>query len=287
MDAVTPGVWPAPLSVPENDENDDGPATPVGSPGQSASRRASASRRPPAGTDASHRRRTRGLLVTPWFAAGAGFVIAAALALNSPHTVLTYRPNTTKCRICQPAPSLATAKPGVKLKTGEPAKRAKPEQAGVATGAPRPSPAAPAAPAGPAVDFRVVWQKNGAFGAVITLPGGTAPSGWSLRFEIPDAKILRVLGARWQPAAGDHGGLVTALSEQASQPGPGRSGAPHGGRPGPGHFDGPGPPGPEHSGSPGEPSPQNPREGTFFVVGNGTPVTPVDCLLDGATCHFD
>src|ERR1700691_4592185 len=57
----------------------------------------------------------RGLLVTPWFAAGAGFVIAAALSLNSPRTFLTYRPNaapgTSTCAGCPPATGPAPPPP--------------------------------------------------------------------------------------------------------------------------------------------------------------------------------
>ena len=36
------------------------------------------------------------MLMTPWLAAGAGVVVAAALALHVPHAELTYTPNGTR-----------------------------------------------------------------------------------------------------------------------------------------------------------------------------------------------
>jgi hypothetical protein len=207
----------------------------------------------------------RGLLVTPWFAAGAGFVIAAALALNSPHTVLTYRPNTLPCSGCaQPAPgSLASAKPGVKLKV--PAKHARSGQ-GAAKDRQQPT-----AVAGLEVGFRVVWQKNGAFGAIITLPAGHAGRDWKLRFEIPGRRIFQVAGAQWQPSPSGYGGEASMLTIQ-----PGFSG--HSGPPGAGQSAGPQ--------APGRPGQRSVRRLGFFVAAQGAPVTPADCVLDGAACHF-
>jgi hypothetical protein len=208
----------------------------------------------------------RGLLVTPWFAAGAGFVIAAALALNSPHTVLTYRPNTLPCSTCiRPAPgSLASAKPGVKLKVPAPAKRAR-------SGRGAQDRQAPAAVAGLEVGFRVVWQKNGAFGAIITLPAGHAGGDWKLRFEIPGRRIFQVAGAQWRPSPSGDGGEASMLTAQ-----PGFSG----------HS---GPPGGNQSGGPQAPGQQGQRSVRrlgFFVAAQGAPVTPADCVLDGVACHF-
>src|SRR5260370_21705834 len=70
------------------------------------------------------RRLARSLLATPWFAAGAGIVIAAVLAVDSP-AALTYGPTfpSSRCpaRGCASAPGYlpaapATATPGVELK---------------------------------------------------------------------------------------------------------------------------------------------------------------------------
>jgi hypothetical protein len=209
----------------------------------------------------------RGLLVTPWFAAGAGFVIAAALALNSPHTVLTYRPNTLPCSTCiRPAPgSLASAKPGIKLKVPAPAKHAQSSRGAAKDRQ------APATAAGLEVGFRVVWQKNGAFGAIITLPAGHAGRDWKLRFAIPGRRIFQVAGAQWLPLPSGYGGEASMLTAQ-----PGFSG----------HS---GPPGGNQSGGPqvpGQPGQRSVRRFGFFVAAQGAPVTPVDCVLDGVACHF-
>jgi hypothetical protein len=207
----------------------------------------------------------RGLLVTPWFAAGAGFVIAAALALHSPSTVLTYRPNTEPCDGCQHAPSgrgsLATAAPGQQIRTVAPAKpRAR------AAASPRDTPAA----AGPEVVFRVVWRKDGEFGAIVTIPAGYAAHGWSLRLDLPGTRITQVWGAQWQLAAGGHSGLASMATRQ---PEPQHSSPPAGfGQHGSGSQ-----PGWDWGTAGGS---------RFLVVAQGSPITPVDCLLNETACHF-
>jgi hypothetical protein len=206
----------------------------------------------------------RGLLVTPWFAAGAGFVIAAARALNSPHTVLTYRPNNQPCSICtRPTPepgSLASATPGVKIKRAKPAPTG---HASKSTGR--------GSTAGPEVGFRVVWRKNGEFGAIVTIAARQARQGWSLQFAIPGTRITQVWGAQWQSAPGAHGGLARMLTSQPGQPG-------HSYSPGPG----------QHGltsaqGNQGGWQPDNVR---FLVVAVGNPRVPDGCVLNRVTCHF-
>ncbi len=74
------------------------------------------------------------LVVTPQFAAGAGIVIAAMLAMDVPHAALTYGPNPPVrecaeyvCTPAKPAPGgLATSKPSIKLKTSRPKSRQTP-----------------------------------------------------------------------------------------------------------------------------------------------------------------
>jgi len=209
----------------------------------------------------------RGLLVTPWFAAGAGFVIAAALALNSPHTVLTYRPNTQRCSICtRPTPqpgSLASATPGVKIKRARPAPA---RHAGKSTGH------GPAA--GPEVGFRVVWRKYGEFGAIVTIPARPARQDWSLQFAIPGTRITQVWGAQWQPAPGAHGGLARMLTGPPGPPG----------QPGPSDSPGPGQNG--LTSAPGNQGGRQPDNVRFLVVAVGNPRTPDGCVLNQAACHF-
>src|SRR5450755_2200713 len=258
---------------------ENGQAPPAASPTMplprpSARSRPSGSRRPPAGGESrTEPRRMRGLLVTPWFAAGAGFVIAAALALNSPHTVLTYRPHTSKCSTCTSPGSLATAKPGLHVKAAKPVKPARAGQGAVAAGPGQ------AAGAGPEIGFQVVWQRDGAFAAIINVPVAQPRHGWDLRFEIPGRRIIQVQGANWQSAPGGHGGLASMLTYQ-----PGQSGPPRDSRP-------PDPPGAgqRSTGQPGMPDDQGPwvpQALRFLVTAQGSPVTPVACLLNGADCHF-
>jgi hypothetical protein len=227
-------------------------------------------------------RRMRGFLVTPWFAAGAGFVIAAGLALNSPHTVLTYRPNTQPCvGHCQPSqPSTSSSplavQPGVPIKTTQPAK-------------PRPRhhrartvpPGAPAT--GPVVSFKVKWHKFGRFAAIITVPPRQARRDWSLAFNLPHAQIMQVWGARWQPAPGGHGGLAIV---RAHQKGPGSSG--QAGSPGGGDGQQGGGSQPNWAQLFGASGQRGwwPDGAGFVVIARGRPETPVSCELNKVDCHF-
>ena len=148
-------------------------------------------------------RLARSLMVTPWFAASAGIVIAAALAVDSP-AALMYVPNAPAVRCLAsgctgPAsgpPGVTTEVPGVKLKTGA---------------APRPGRAG--APAGRhgvyQLGYQVVRSLKGGFVAVITLPGDLKPGTWSLRFGFPSARVDHVWGARWRPSRHDHAGTAT------------------------------------------------------------------------------
>jgi hypothetical protein len=142
------------------------------------------------------RRLTRGLLVTPWFAAGAGIVVAAALALNSPRDSLTFRPNTSRCGTCIEAGGLPPARPGVQIKSAH-----------VDGGAAR-----PAAPR-PVVGFQVIRGPDGTFSETLTIPPGQARSGWRLSFRLPGRPIIQVWDAIWQPA-GPWGGLASMPGDE-------------------------------------------------------------------------
>jgi hypothetical protein len=136
-------------------------------------------------------RRMRGLLVTPWFAAGAGFVIAAALSLNAPRTFLTYRPNdrpnTSKCATCVAPESVPTSRPGVQVRSVNPA----------VIGAAR-----------PVIPIQLGPEQNGVFSVTITLPAGQARTAWRLRFALPGRTVMDVLGAQWRADATDDGGVA-------------------------------------------------------------------------------
>ena len=251
-----------------------------------ARRQAAAARRPPPGPGPARRppRRMRGMLVTPWFAAGAGFVIAAALALNSPHTVLTYKPNMVPCAgtRCQEPGALATTRPKVQLKQARPAQ--------VSTPPSRSRHHRTTSAAGVLVGYREVWQHNGEFAAIITIPAQQAQHGWNLRFRFPGRHVTSVWGALWHASPSGDGGLASILQPlQHTGPGDGHQGPP-GQQGGPGQNGGSG-----HDGGFGEPgsSGQNgladggyPEDLRFLVTVEGDPATPVGCVLNQHACHF-
>jgi Cellulose binding domain len=195
-------------------------------------------------------------MVTPWFAAGAGIVIAAALAVDSP-SALTYAPHSPGIRCADrdclgpapdQAPDLATATPGVSIATG-----AAPGE-GPATGPGTPGASAPAYQVG----YQILCRWPSGFLAEITVPAGLKAGAWSLRFSFPSAHVDRVWGARWQPSGNGDSGTAT---------GPWR-----GSGPAPGRGDGPG------SG--------RLRGRQMWVSATGTPTSPSGCTLNGDGCHF-
>jgi hypothetical protein len=236
-------------------------------------------------TGISRPRRMRGLLVTPWFAAGAGFVIAAGLALNSPHTTLTYRPDTKpcvgNCTTGQSRGSMPATSPGVQIKTASPAATGSgPDRHGSAgrhdqAGGHRHGGTGSAGPTGAGVGFRILYHRLGQFGLLITVPQAQQSHGWSLQFEIPGTQITRVWGAQWQPS-GHSGGVATMRGHQPGLSGQGSQAAP--GSHGPGR--------PRHHGRRHHHGWATDSSG-FLVVGQGSPGTPVGCVLNHAACHFD
>ena len=180
----------------------------------------------------SRLRLARSLLVTPWFAAGAGIVIAAALAVNTP-TALTYGPtgpgglctthSCTGSRRPQP-PQVATASPGVAIR--DPSADAK---------------GGGAAPDPPGVtemnaelSYQICWRSGRGFTALITMPGA-GKTGWSLQFAFPGAHVRHVMGARWHPSRDGAGGTAIRPAPRGNRSSPasdpGQPGVPAG--PGP------------------------------------------------------
>ena len=199
--------------------------------------------------------------MTPWFAAGAGIVIAAALAVNTP-TALTYGPSgpgglctTHGCtgpRRPQP-PQVATASPGVAIRdpgAGAQGAGAAPDQPGVTT-------------MNAELGYQIVGHSGRGFIAVITMPGA-GKTGWSLQFEFSGARIRNVMGARWHPSRDGAGGTADGPLPDRKQPsrasGPGQSGTSAG--------------------------PHTPDADQMVVVATGRPETPSSCTLDGLSCHF-
>jgi hypothetical protein len=193
----------------------------------------------------------RSLLATPWFAAGAGIVIAAVLAVESP-TSLTYGPTfpIEQCPVhgCgdssghhagQPGtatPGLAQEAPGLQIKGGGTAHSRRRGRAA----------------RGAVLTYQIVRQWSSGFLAQITLPGAARSGGWSLRFAFPAAQVDHVWGARWDPSGNGDGGTAYGPRRSADDSwGDGRS-----------------------------------DPGQLMVSASGTPQAPSDCALDGASCRF-
>jgi hypothetical protein len=206
-------------------------------------------------------RLARSLLVTPWFAAGAGIVIAAALAVNTP-TALTYGP-TGPGRLCTThsctgarrgaPPQVATATPGVAIKAPD---------ADAKGAGPAPSPHGVTVMSYE-VGYRIVGHWRSGFRAVITMRGA-GKTGWSLQFAFPAAHVRVVMGAKWHPSRGGSGGTAVRSAPRGGQPATGSD--------------------PGQPGTPAQPSTSDPDQMT--VVATGQPQMPSSCTLDGISCHF-
>jgi hypothetical protein len=200
-------------------------------------------------TSASRRprlRAARSLLATPWSAAGAGIVVAAVLAVDSP-AALTYGPAlpVVRCPVqgcgsaaSHPPGEPATATPGVALKA--PGQEIK----GSATGRAR---RAGRAAHGTLVGYQIVRQWSSGFLAVITVPGSASSGAWSLSFSFANARVEQVWGARWQPSGNGDGVTIEGLHSWGDQ---------------------------------------NPGANQITLSVTGTPQAPSGCVLDGRTCRF-
>jgi hypothetical protein len=195
----------------------------------------------------------RGLIVSPWFAAGAGFVIAAGAFMYAPHAsvLLDTAPGRTNCPAAGcPVPQQAPVIAGT--------------QGGLVTASPSPSSSSPRGRHAARDDFdgaddvtyTVQPEGAGIFQMTLTVPTDHADGSWQLAFEIPGATDLTISGATWQPSGTD-GGTAGPLPAGSTA----NSGQPYSG----------------------------PAAGqaSFIVDGRGEPsVAPDNCSFGGATCHF-
>jgi Cellulose binding domain len=215
-------------------------------------------------------------MMTPWFAASVGMVIAAAVAVDSP-AALTYGPappgagcSVHGCAGAAPGsqPGLATAAPGVPLPVpgaqagaqdrGAAARSGASGAAAAGSGAAGSGAAGSGAAgsgaagsgAGYRLGYRIVRHRRAGFVATITMPGDLTKSPWNLQFGFASARIDRVWGALWQPSGDGHGG--TALGPWPSR------GQPAGGT----------------------------GAQRLTVRAAGTPAAPSNCTLDGIRCSF-
>jgi hypothetical protein len=200
--------------------------------------------------------------MTPWLAAGAGIVVAAVLAANVPHAVLTYSqtyPGTNcqepSCRSVSPGDhhgGLAARDPGIELKrpnhraaagTTSPESPAAKEPSSPAQ-AGSPGPHYPIAPV--ELRYQTMRRWSSGFTALITIMSQVTLNHWRLAFRYPGADIDSVTGAKWV-ARGD-GGVATAVPW------------PWGGPPG--------------------------NIVRIMIVANGAPWRPTACRFDGTRCSF-
>ncbi len=199
-------------------------------------------------TRAGHR-----LLVSPWFAAGAGFVIATGAIIYMPHATLNPAINVTHCTRASCKHTQVTPQVG-----------AKPLPAG--TGAPIPVPSTSSLIAG--MTFRYQVQERSAqygFSMLITIHAPRSLSLWSLSFVIPGATGVYVsYGALWRQS-GTNGGTASS----------------YGGTESAGYAEISG----HEAGGEGQAS-RNGYTVTFQIRGMGTPGAPADCFYDGVRCHF-
>jgi len=197
----------------------------------------------------------RGLLVTPWFAAATGFVVAVGLWISAPHAELKF-PSAVGVVPCQTPGCGSEAGQGAGRLTitgGQPIRHSrKPGGSAAQTGAGHKT-----AASGLTFTYVVLWSDQGRFAVQITVSGRNAPHAWHLAFAMPGDQITYVVGAEWRPAGSDGG----TASPQDSQPGQwGDTGQ----QVGHGHR----------------------QDFGFTVFGQGTPVMPTGCTFNHATCTF-
>jgi hypothetical protein len=198
-------------------------------------------------------------MVSPWFAAGAGFVIAAGAFIYAPHASLSFNngaTNTTRCSVAgctvpQQEPTMAGG------------------ASGLVTPSPSPSSSAPrgrhhAHDVGDAPDFAFSVSPNGPglFQMTFTMRSRQPLGDWRLSFDIPGATDLSVTDANWAPSGTD-GGTASGSVLGGSAQGP-----------------------PDSAGGDSAGSGQSDVV-SFVVDGKGQPtVAPDHCSFDGSPCQF-
>jgi hypothetical protein len=139
------------------------------------------------------------MLMTPWLAAGAGVVVAAALALHVPHAELTYTPSSPgACSLAQCGTAAGgTVGPGQPAGHGPAAALAQ-RRKGRAT---RRRTRAPgqhlAGPGRLRVRYRTLRSGPAGFTGLITLSGRPVRGSWQLTFRYPGARVQSIDGAAW------------------------------------------------------------------------------------------
>jgi len=246
-------------------------------PASDAGRRAvSGRRRPltshPTGSGGALGGAARGLLVSPWFAAAAGFVIAGSLWIYSPHTELTFPDLAIGTSRCSDAtcdgPTTEAHGSGSKLATPAPGRTTKSRQnSGKTAGAGTAPVRTEVRRAHVSVGYHVTIQNDHRFSLSVTVSGKHIPQRWRLAFTIPGVQVQGAVFANWTASTSDSGtarptyeaGWPGSGGRQNGDSSHGLSGAGLGGQRG--RFE-------------------------FVIFGTGTPGQPTGCTYDGDACTF-
>jgi hypothetical protein len=194
------------------------------------------------------KRAGRRLLVSPWFAAGAGVVIATGAMIYTPHANFAIDIQQCKLVSC----TRLTPQGAAPLQVGP----GKPVTA---------SPSPPTVPAGMTFSYQVLDRSLDGFSMQITIRARQNPGPWKLSFVIPHARHVYVYGAPWQSYGAD-GVTVSSLIAGTESAGYAEISA-------------------HESGSNSEPG-RTGYTVLFQVRGMGMPSAPTQCSYNGARCTF-
>ena len=230
---------------------------------------------PASGPAGKHSWVSRGLLVTPWFAAATGFVIAASLWIYSPNPQFSYpaisigkvpcSSSGCKSKVEQQGAGSLTMNSGQPLTQHH--NSAAPGETGTRT---RTSTAA----SGLTFGYVVRPAAQGTFQLIVSVTGKPAIRNWSLYFVLAGDHIKFVIGAQWQADGSDAGTARPFAGYQGQQHGgPGDAGVVQGDQGGYGYG---------HGGGAAHDQPGI----SFTVIASGRPPVPTDCSYDGASCTF-
>jgi hypothetical protein len=211
----------------------------------------------------------RGLIVSPWFAAGAGFVIAAGAFIYAPHARLDFGAaiGTSQCPLAGCHQQIEQGAPPMIAGTGD----------GPVTASPSSTPHSgrstlAASATAPTFTYIVNWHAHGMFQMVLTVTSRHAIGNWQLAFVIPGATRVSVTNATWHrsgtdggTASGTGGGGADSYAGSRDDPsfGPSPSAGPEAGRSG-GRAD----------------------QLSLVINGYGAPAAPSDSFYNGVACHF-
>jgi len=205
----------------------------------------------------------RGLLVTPWFAAASGVVIAASLWIYAPHAHIEFPSGSA---IQSSHCNKGCASTSGRKDTGQLAASGKGSLPDSRKSGTRSRPTHPvvrinrAALKGLTFSYYVLPSERG-FKLMISVVGQQAIKDWQLHFVLPGDRIRQVWDARWHRTSPDSG-TVSGGSQTGQRNGNG-----------PGDGDQPG-------------ADHHQYGFTFVVSGSGQPTGPTDCLYDGQSCVF-